>query len=374
MRKFLVSLLGIIIIAIGFWGMKAMENRERKLPPKEDRAVPIVYTEIVKNASTPITITASGNLAARDRIELYSEVQGIFENSARTFKPGIYYEQGDILLQINSDEDRASLKSQKSTLFNQIVAILPDLKFDYPEAYPKWQEYVNKFDINKAIPNLPKASSDKEKLYVAGKNISTAWYSVKNIEERLRKYTIYAPFNGILTEATVDKGALIRSGQKLGEFINPNIYELEVAVNSSFADLLKIGNTVKLRNVENTKSWTGKVNRVNSLIDPNTQTVQAYIRVNGKGLREGMYLEAELNAKQEDNTYKISRKLIVENDKVFVFEENKLKTHEINAVHYTDTEAIVRGLPDGIEILSKNLPGAYEGMEVKHINEIEKSN
>jgi multidrug efflux pump subunit AcrA (membrane-fusion protein) len=374
MRKFLVSLLGIIIIAIGFWGMKAMENRERKLPPKEDRAVPIVYTEIVKNASTPITITASGNLAARDRIELYSEVQGIFENSARTFKPGIYYEQGDILLQINSDEDRASLKSQKSTLFNQIVAILPDLKFDYPEAYPKWQEYVNKFDINKAIPNLPKASSDKEKLYVAGKNISTAWYSVKNIEERLRKYTIYAPFNGILTEATVDKGALIRSGQKLGEFINPNIYELEVAVNSSYADLLKIGNTVKLRNVENTKSWTGKVNRVNSLIDPNTQTVQAYIRVNGKGLREGMYLEAELNAKQEDNTYKISRKLIVENDKVFVFEENKLKTHEINAVHYTDTEAIVRGLPDGIEILSKNLPGAYEGMEVKHINEIEKSN
>lgn len=374
MRKILVSLLGIVIVAGGYWGMEKMGSRERKQAPKEERAIPIVYTEIVENTSTPITLTASGNLAARDRIELYSEVQGIFEKSDHTFKPGVYYEKDAILLQVNSDEDRANLRAQKSSLYNQIVALLPDLKFDYPTAFPIWQEYVNKFNVDHSIKALPKPSSDKEKLFIAGRNISTAWYTAKNLEERLRKYTIYAPYNGILTQATVDKGALIRSGQKLGEFINPNVYDLEVAVNSTYADLLKIGNTVKLKNVENTKTWSGKVNRVNSLIDPNTQTVQAYIRVSGKGLREGMYLEAMLNAKEEGNTYEIARKLIIDNDKVFVFKDNKLKAHKIEPVYFTDSKAIVRGLPDGVEILSKSLPGAYEGMEVKHISEFEKSN
>ena len=94
------------------------------------------------NSNTPITITASGNLSARDRIEIYSEVQGIFDYSEKSFKPGIYYRAGAVLINLNSDEHRANLKSQKSSLYNQVVGLLPDLKFDYPEAYDAWFSYV----------------------------------------------------------------------------------------------------------------------------------------------------------------------------------------------------------------------------------------
>lgn len=365
MRQIIISLIGLAIIAGGYYGMKKMGATEKPVRAKEERAIPTVFTQLVKNGSNPVSVIASGNLAARDRIELFAEVQGIFEYSASPFKPGQNYRNRAVLMRLNSDEHRANLRAQKSSLYNQIVQLLPDMRFDYPKAFPKWQAYVNAFDVERNLKALPAADSQREKLFVAGKNINSAWYNVKNMEERLLKYTIYAPFNGILTEANIDKGALVRPGQKLGEFINPNIYELEVAVNSSYADLLKKGNTVTLNNVEQTEQWSGTVSRINSLIDPNTQTIQAFIQVKGAGLREGMYLEAQLSARNEENTFEVSRKLITDNNKLFVLENDMLVLKEIEPVHFTEKTAVVRGLEEGTEILERMLPGAYEGMQVK---------
>ena len=369
MRQVIISIVGILIIAAGYFGKEKMAATEKPRPKKEVRAIPTVFTQTVKNANNPVTVTASGNLAARDRIEIFSEVQGIFEYSANAFKPGVYYKKGAVLLRLNSDEHRANLRAQKSNLYNQIIALLPDLRFDYADAFQKWQDYVNGYNIEQTLQPLPQTSSDKEKLFIAGRGINSAWYNVKNMEERLLKYTIYAPFSGVLTLATIDKGSLVRPGQKIGEFINPNVYELEVAVNSSYADLLSVGNSVILNNIEKSKTWKGKVNRLNSLIDPNTQTIQAFIRVSGKGLREGMYLEADLTAKNEANTFEVSRKLITDNNKLFVLEGDILKLKEIEAVHFTEKTAVVRGLNDGTEILEKMLPGAYDGMQVKRFTE-----
>ena len=300
-----------------------------------------------------------------DDIEIFSEVQGIFDFSANQFKPGVYYKKGAVLMQLNSDEYRANMRAQKSGLFNLIVGLLPDLRFDYPDAFQKWQDYVIAFDVEQVLKPLPESTTDKEKLFIASRNINTTWFNVKNMEERLAKYTIHAPFSGVLTEANIDEGALVRAGQKLGEFISPNIYELEVAVNSTYADLLKTGNSVTLNNIERTKNWIGKVNRLNSFIDPNTQTIQAFIRVSGKGLREGMYLEADLTAKDEENTFEVSRKLIQDINKLFVLEGDKLILKEIETIHFMEKTVVIRGLSDGTELLERMLPGAYEGMTVK---------
>ncbi len=365
MRKILISILGLAIIALGFYGMKKMSGKEKPAPEKEKKTVPAVFTQKVNNSVIPVYVTASGTLSARDRIELFSEVQGLFEYSDRVFKPGVVYKKGEILIRMDSDEHRANLRAQKSSLYNQVVALLPDLRFDYADAYLKWETYVNEFEMDKPLQEFPEHSSQQEKLFIASKNILTPWYTVKNLEERLSKYAIYAPYDGVLTQAQVTQGALIRQGQQLGEFINPRNYELEVSVNSTYADLLKVGSSVTLSNVEKTKTWNGKVIRLNSLVDPQSQTVQAYIRVNGNGLREGMYMEAELAAKQEDNAYEVSRKLIVENDKIYVVEGNVLKLVKIQPMHFTKSTAIIRGLTDGTEILEKTLPGAYDGMEVE---------
>ena len=365
MRQIIISIIGILLVSGAFFIARTMANSKKETPKKEAPPVPTAFVDIVKNGDSPITVTASGTLVARDRVELFSEVQGIFEYSSNTFEPGIAYGKGKVLLRINSDEFRANLRAQKSSLYNQIVAALPDLKFDYADAVQKWEDYITSFDVNAPLRPLPETSSDREKLFIAGRNINSTWFNVKNLEERLSKYTIYAPFYGVLTEALVDRGALVRAGQKLGTFINTNVYELEVPVNVQYADILKVGKSVELHNIERTKKWTGKVNRLNPLIDANSQTIKAYIQVSGADLREGQYMEADLTAKEEANTFEVARKLITDNDKLFVLQDTVLRLVTIEPVYFKEKTVVVRGLEDGTYLLSKTIPGAYEGMIVK---------
>ncbi len=364
-RKIIISLVGILVIAGGYFGMQKLGSREKPQRTKPPLEKPTVFTQTVKNGSVPITVLANGIIQAQERIELYSEVQGIFEYSSQSFRPGVAYAEGDILIQINSNETRANLRAQKSQLYNQIVAILPELKFDYPSVYEKWSKYTTNFDVNKTLSPLPQITDEKEKLFIAGNNINATWYTVKNVEELLRKYAIYAPYNGVLTVTEVDKGALVRAGQKLGEFINPNNLELSIAVNAGYIDFLKVGSSVTLYTVDKSKTYRGTISRINSLIDPATQTAQAYISVSGKGLKEGMYLDADLRAKDIKSAYEISRKLLVQNNYVYKVIDSTIVLTEIEPVYFKESTVVIKGLNDGDQILSKSLPGAYDGMKVK---------
>ena len=365
MRQLIISLMGFTLIAFSVIVSRNLAATEKPAQEKPKAPIPVAFTSVVKNGDSPITVSTNGRLTAQNRIELFSEVQGIFEYSSNLFKPGIKYNKGSVLLRINSDEHRANLRAQKSNLYNQIVATLPDLRFDFANAYNKWEQYITNFDANAPLQELPKTDTEKEQLFIAGKGINSTWFSVKNLEERLSKYTIYAPFAGVLTQAAVNKGALIRSGQKIGEFIDPSVYELEVAVNASYSDILKVGNTVALHNIDKTQTWNGKIVRINSLINPNTQTIQAFIQVRGKDLREGLYLEADLAAKSEVNTIEIPRDLLTTDNKVFIVQDTLLKTMTVTPVHYKEQTVIIRGLTDGTQLLQKTIPGAYEGMRVK---------
>ena len=156
---------------------------------------------------------------------------------------------------MDASEYYASVQSAKSNLYNTLAAIMPDLRLDFPDVYQKWQTYLSGFDLAKTTPKLPEMNSDKENYFITGRGIVSSYYNVKNLEQRLSKYVIAAPFSGILTQALVTEGSLIRSGQKLGEFINPSVYEMEVALSKDYASLLKVGESVLLNSLDETENF-----------------------------------------------------------------------------------------------------------------------
>ncbi|MBT8301347.1 MAG: HlyD family secretion protein, partial [Maribacter sp.] len=160
-------------------------------------------------------------------------------------------------------------------------------------------------------------------------------------------------------------GTLIRAGQKLGEFINTDVYELEVALSKNFSDLLKIGEEVALNNLDKSKQYIGKVTRINGSVDQATQTIKAYIEVRDSNLREGMYLEADLNAKEESNAIEIDRNLLLENNQIFVVRDSILDLIDVTPVYFSNKKVVLKQVPDGLTILSKPLMGSYVGMLVQ---------
>ncbi|MFT5791634.1 MAG: membrane fusion protein (multidrug efflux system) [Saprospiraceae bacterium] len=365
MRKLLSIALGILLLVGAVFVAKYLIANKMKPKPIFNKIVKTVFVEEVENRDIPIVISTSGNLTAKNKIELFAEVQGILKPSSKDFKAGTLYSKGENIIRINSDEFYANLQSQKSSFHNNVTAIIPDIRLDYPSEFEKWQAYLTSFDINKTTPKLPVMNTDKEKYFISGRGINTAYYNVKNLEVKLSKYTLRAPFKGVLTEALVTPGSLIRVGQKLGEFIDPSVYEMEASVNAEFADLLKKGNTVKLHNLEKTKQYTGEVIRINGKVDATSQTIKAFIQVAHKDLREGTYLEAELSARSESNAIEVSRKLLVNNKQVYIVRDSILDLIDVNPVYFSAESAVIKGLENGTLMLSKPTSGAYQGMQVK---------
>jgi multidrug efflux pump subunit AcrA (membrane-fusion protein) len=364
MRPIITPILAIGLVIVSFLIGQKLAGSKKLPPAKAEKGNPTAFVINVQNQPVPVQITESGKLMAKKRIDLYAEVQGVMLGSDREFKAGVKFNKGDVLVRIKDTDHYANLQAQKSNLQNLITAILPDLKLDYPEAYKKWDAYLKNFDMSKPVAQLPEPTTDKEKFFITGKNIYTTYYNTKNLEIILGKYTIRAPFDGVLTEAMVNQGGLIRNGQKLGEFIQPNVYELEIALNKEWIKSVTVGNTVQVFNPETNEAYEGKVIRINSKLNPNTQTQQGFIALSGAGLSEGVYLEAQINGNAKENAITVNRSLLVDDNKLYMVKDSALALITANIVHKSEKRVVVNNIPDHTQLLTQSVPGAYPGMPV----------
>lgn len=367
MRKIIISVIGLGILFLGFLGFKGL-SESKKAPEKHiGKEIVSVFSEKIKNSSIPISIETNGSVLAKHRMVVYSEVQGVFVTTSREFKPGVAYNRGEQLLRINNEEYIASVVAQRSSFKNLITSILADIKFDYPNSLGKWEQYLEAININEKLPELPEVKSKQEKNYITGKTIYSTFYNIRNIEERLKKYSIRAPYKGVLVEALVTPGTLVSPGQKLGTFIKQGVFELELNVNANLQEFLKIGTTVDLTTIEKTKNYKGKVIRVNPLIDRASQTIQIFVEIQSNELKEGEYLQANIDAKEIESGVELDRTLLVNNNSIYTIKEGYLQLIPVNVVYENMNSVVIKGLVDGVEYISKPVPGAFDGMKVKQM-------
>ena len=195
-----------------------------------------------------------------------------------------------------------------------------------------------------AIANLnaqEKTETDTELLELPGDNLD-----------------LYATLDLFQESKTIEEFEASLNDEKTG------INNLDLNVDDE-VDFIKVVNPVKLNNLERTKFWQGKVQRINGKVDQASLTIRVFIEVNANDLREGMYLEAVLEARPETNAYEIDKKLLFENDKLFAVKDTSLILIEIVPVYFNEKTVIVKGLENGTKLISKPLPGAFEGMKVK---------
>ena len=199
----------------------------------------------------------------------------------------------------------------KYDIENAITQMMPDLKIDYPESFQNWKKYLDQFDEKQVLKDFPESVNEQEKYFIASKNLHSQFYNIKSQEERLSKYQVDAPFSGVLTQTSVHPGSMVRSGQVMGELMNTNNYELEASVRLADLKYVKKGSMVDLYSTDLDGDWKGKVRRIGDQIDPNTQTVLAYVAVSGANLREGMYLRGKVKGRTVKDVVELPRSLLV---------------------------------------------------------------
>jgi len=179
MRKITLSiLLGILLIGGSIFIANWIFDSKKKRKPRVQKVVKTVFVDTVANGVVPIKVPANGNLVAKNRVELYAEVQGVFKKGSKLFKTGQEYGSGQTLIKIDAAEYYASVQAAKSDLYNLITSIMPDLQLDYPEHFAKWQGYLTNFNLDKSTPKLPEITSEKEQFFITGRGVYSNYYNV----------------------------------------------------------------------------------------------------------------------------------------------------------------------------------------------------
>lgn len=365
-RRITTVIFSFIILLIGTLIFKKMSSQKESTisGPIEKQDIRPVETTQFELTNSSYNIDLDGRLIAFEQVNLFSEVTGRLLPTKKVFKEGTYYQKGELIFKIDDTDAKYNLLAQKSSLLNTITQIMPDLKFDYPEAFDDWKKYLDEYDVELPIKELPEIQDQQVKYYVAGRNIYNQYYTIKSLEDRLSDYMIYAPFSGIVTVANTYTGALVSPGANLGTFINTSSYELKAPIPLSDLKYIKTGQVVNLRSDALEKEWTGKVSRLSSIIDPTTQNLPIYISVSGRGLSEGMYLKGTVRGASLNDVIQLPEELIVEQNKVFVVKDSVAMKKNLEVLNIKDGYYFVQGIAPDDKVISSPLNGIFEGQKV----------
>lgn len=359
-RTIVLLLLAVAVSAVGMYILKSTKAEDQEA--QKSNVLKAVRVEAVKLNSNFSQVEFSGKLTADQKVDLYSEVSGLLMSNR--LRSGNSFKKGDVIAQLNSTEISNNLKAQKSNLLTKVAATMGDLKIDFIDESVDWESFLNAIDVESALPKLPVLTDQKLKRFISGKGILNTYYSILAQEVKLSKFSILAPFDGVLIEGDIKKGTLIKGGQKVGEYINISKYELETEVSLSDLTFVKPGYPMLLHSDELKKDWKGFVSRVNSAIDRSSQMVKVYVKVNGAGLKEGMYLYGSSKGESFEKSVSINRKLL-NNGGVYLVKEGKVFHQKVEVNYVSQSTAIISGLTDGDLLIADNMKGLYTGLNVE---------
>jgi len=355
-RNLLIIVLAFLIIQF------IMSFKQENVINTLTKTQKLVSTEIVELSNNTIKIPISGKLKSVNEINIICEVSGVFQGDR--FKAGIRFTKGDTLGYIKYDEVENNLNSQKSKLLNQVSRLVSEIKFDYPESYDIWLNFMNNIQFSKPLPDLPTINNVKFKNYLSGKQFYTAYYSSKTMEDKLSKHFIISNFNGVLSEVNIKTGTIVVFGQKIGKFQDPSILEFESSTNIKNTLLIKKKKRVIIQSDLLDGIYEGSVSRINKTINESSQNMSVFIQTSDKNLYSGMYVHGNILIGENENSFSIKRSLLNDN-KIYIIKDKILIEKKINIIQIVEERAIIKGLDNGDEILSEPIKGSYTGMNIR---------
>lgn len=368
LRKILIIALALIIVLGAFAISSMMGTGEEEEAKKKDFDVAkFVFADTVEYSQYPAIVNAYGTVEAKNKISVFAEVPGIMLESKKEFEVGNYFSKGETLLKLDDREITLQILSAKSDLITAITNLLPDLKSDYQSSFDNWKNYLDNFELEGKIKEIPDFANDKEKYFLSNRGVLKLFYNIKNLELRKDKYTIRAPFNGTVTESFINYGTLVSPGQRLGTFSEKNNFEVRLSVIQNDLPYINVGNKVRFYSKTSDLEWFGTITRISDYIDPATQSVMAYANISGERLKDGLYVNAEITGTQLEQVFRIPRKSLYNNSFVYLIRDSVLDASDVNVKKLSDDYAYINGLDSNLVIVKQALVTPELGMKVKPI-------
>lgn len=360
-----LGILGILLLIILIAGMKALQISSAIAKGKAFRMPPDAVTSLVVSEETVSpTLDAVGSLASPQGVMLSADLPGTA--SAILFESGSHATNGQILVELDTRQEQAQLRTAKARL---------ELARQNLE---RARDLVGKRVIAQS------AFDEVKSLYDA------ALSTVDETQAMIDRKTIRAPFAGELGIRLINSGQYLRSGDPIVQLEALDPIYINFALPQQHLGQLSAGQEVRVRaDGIPDKVFTGRINAINSAVDTATRNIQVQATVANPDhlLRSGMFGGVEVVLPSREKVIMIPATAVQYapyGDSLFVIETMKgpdgkeylgVREQQVTLGRTRgDQVAVVKGLKPGERIATSGIFKLRQGGAVKVNDSVQPGN
>ena len=323
----------------------------------KDRNTPLITTITTSEEKFNHFIELQGNVKTKQNVLVYPEMPGILNK--------VYVKEGQKVIkdQILATIDDGGLSQQLLLLkSNEQLA-----KTTFERQKRLWDQ-----QIGSEIQYLQAKTS-----YDSQKN------ATRQLKKQLGKFTIRAPFSGIIDDVFKEKGTVVAPGPgaEIFRIINLSNMYIETDVPESYISSIKKNKMVEVNFPILGRSYDSSIRQVGNFINPSNRTFRIEVGIpNLDGeIKPNLTAKLRLNDYSNSNAILIPQSIISENAKgqqfIYVVKDNKEK-NQVYAERLVietgktngDFIEVTKNLDANVDIILEGARSVNNGQVVKVIN------
>lgn len=371
-----LAILGITAIAA--FGLASM----RKPPEKKEETRPVMLVSAQEISAGHITykIQSQGTVKPKLETSLISEVNGRIVKVSDNFIEGGFFNEGDLLVQVEPFDYASALKAAEASLAGAQAA-LEEEKARGKVAEEEWRSFTSGLvpDLGLRRPQLASSLA----------NVKSAEAELENARRNLGRTEIRAPYSGMVKSRSANLGQFISRGTNLGVIYGTDVAEVRLALTDNdlaFIDLpnrLTDSDATTNPQVDLTaivagkpQQWLANVVRTEGVFDERSRVIYAVARIDdpyqrkqsdASPLRFGRFVQAEIHGMDSSEVVILPRHLVLSGNRVLVVDtESQLQLREVQ-LERTDDRAVyvIAGFTAGDRLITSAITNPVAGTVVR---------
>ena len=287
-KRFIIAFILLVLVGGGLVGFNLFRDQAMQdfFATMQRPPVAVSTTEVEAISWEP-EIRAIGTVNAANGVDLTTEVAGVVKEIQ--FEANQSVKQGDVLVRLDDEVQRADLASAQSQL---------DL---------------NEQALQRAQELQTRGVGSQSTLDTAQAAATASVSQVAKLQAVVNQKQLRAPFDGTIGIPQIDLGEFISPGQVVATLQNLATMHANFTVPEQQFSELEIGQPIRLGLTENDLPYTGKITGIDPKIDPATRlvSVRAEIANPGGKLNPGQFVRVRVALPKEDGVIVIPQTALV---------------------------------------------------------------
>ena len=377
-KKLLIPAI-IIVVTVLLFNLILANPPEAQRGGAPKAAKIVVQTLKLEPVQYQVEVESYGVVKPRTQSILVAQVSGQIISIAAQFREGGFFEQGDVLAQIDDRDHLADVKTAQANVLTAQQSLLEE-EARAQQAVADWQRLGNGQQASNLVLRKPQLEAVKAK-------VLSAQAALEKAQLNLERTKVIAPYAGRVLSKSVDVGQVVSNNSQLAEIYATDKVEIRLPIKNKDLELIDLPEQYRdagaaplgayvlfHSDLVGEQKWQGNLVRTEGAIDNNAQQLYVVAQINDPykatatnkyPIKIGQYVNAQISGRELSNVLMIPNSTIYQGSYVYVVEDGVLKRKDITIRWQNSQHSIIAsGLEFGQQLVLTPLGQVSSGTAV----------